>query len=152
MAKKSATEKRDTAPVPVVEVLRETKGANYPPGRMLIASPLAIQAVIAKIPKGKVLTMGHLRQRLAAAHHADYTCPLTTGIFLRIVAEAAVEDQAAGKKNNTPYWRVVKEDGSLLDKLPGGITAQKLLLKQEGHSFTNHKTPRVEGLAQKSIP
>lgn len=146
MAKKTAVQKRDTTPAPRVEVLKEQTGPAYPPGRMLIASPLTIEAVVKKIRKGKVMTMGALRHTLALQHGADYTCPLTTGIFLRIVAEAAEEENAAGKRNATPYWRVVRDDGSLLDKLPGGPAAQAKALKAEGIAFTKTKRPRVADL------
>lgn len=66
---------------------------------------------------------------------ADVTCPLTSGIFVRIVAEAAEEDRRNGKKRITPYWRVVKDDGSLKDKFPGGAKAQAKLLRAEGHAI-----------------
>ncbi len=49
------------------------------------------------------------------------TCPLTTGIFLRIAAEAAGEDDGSGKTRITPYWRVVKDDDSLNPEFPGGM-------------------------------
>ena len=32
----------------------------------------------------------------------------------------------------TPYWRVVKEDGSLNPKFPGGVAQQKRYLRAEG--------------------
>jgi len=128
VAKKTPIQKRDAAPAPRVEVLTEPKGANYPPGRMLISSPREIAAVVAGIARGQVLTLGAVRQQLALAHDADYTCPLTTGIFLRVAAEAAEEEGAV-----LPTWRVVRDDGKLLDKLPGGPSAQAERLRAEGH-------------------
>lgn len=126
----SAVSKRDAAPPPAVQVVSQRKGPAFPPGRMLISSPLEIQELVHSIPKGRVLTLGTLRSRLAADHRADYTCPLTTGIFLRIVAEADLEEK--GRQRRTPVWRVVRDDASLLDKLPGGATAQADLLEDEG--------------------
>lgn len=144
MAKKTAVEKRDHAPAPIVELLAVAKGANYPPGRMLIASPEAVQVVVKQVPKGRVMTMGSLRQALAMAYDADYACPLTTGIFLRIVAEAAEEERAAGMLSELAYWRVVRDDGQLLEKLPGGPAAQAKRLKAEGHSLVTHaKLPKL---------
>lgn len=131
MPKKTAIQKRDGAEAPRVEVLTEPKGANYPPGRMLISSPREIAEVVAGIPQGAVMTMSALRRALADRHDADYTCPLTTGIFLRIAAEASDEENGA-----LPYWRVVRDDGKLLDKLPGGTVAQAQHLKAEGHKIT----------------
>jgi hypothetical protein len=72
---------------------------------------------------------------------------LTTGIFLRIAAEAAVEDLRGGKQDITPYWRVIKADGSLNEKFPGGTAAQAARLREEGHSIqpgAGKKPPRVE--------
>ena len=66
-----------------------------------------------KIPKGSVVTQGSLRDELAKAAGADATCPLTTGIFLRLVAEASEEEAAAGKSRVAPWWRVVRDDGRL---------------------------------------
>jgi hypothetical protein len=75
------------------------------------------------------------------------TCPLTTGIFLRIIAENEEELRAQGSAQIAPYWRVVKDDGSLYDKFPGGIAAQAERLAAEGVSIipVRHK-PRVDGL------
>jgi len=72
---------------------------------------------------------------------------MTTGIFLRIAAETAEEDSSKGERLITPYWRVIKEDGSLNEKLPGGMEAQAVHLREEGHaiqSSSGKKPPRVE--------
>jgi alkylated DNA nucleotide flippase Atl1 len=126
----SAVQKRDGARAPEVRRLDKALGSQFPAGAMLIASPLAVAEAVEQIPAGRVMTMRALRERLAERYGADYTCPLTTGIFLRIAAEAAVEEGDGGRQ--TPYWRVVREDGRLLDKLPGGPAAQAKLLLAEG--------------------
>ena len=54
---------------------------------------------------------------------------------MRIAAEAAAEDRASGKARITPYWRIVRDDGSLLEKNPGGVAAQVEHLRAEGHSI-----------------
>jgi alkylated DNA nucleotide flippase Atl1 len=128
---KTAIEKRDTTGPAKVEVLTEAKGGNYPPGKMLVSTPLELEAYIRRIPEGRVLTTSALRAVLARDARADYTCPVTTGIFLRIVGEAAEEERAAGKSGLAPYWRVVRDDGELIDKLPGGVAAQAKRLEQE---------------------
>ncbi len=128
---KSAVDKRDHAPTPHVEVLQAAKGPGYPAGRMLVASPLEVQALVLLVPPGRVLRLADLRATLAAKFRADYTCAMTTGIFLRIVAEAAWEER--GRKGAAvPTWRVVRDDGELLDKLPGGPAAQAALLEGDG--------------------
>ena len=126
-ARKSAVQKRDSAPPPFVQPVVSSKSKAFPPGNMLIASPLELQAVIQRIPAGSVLTLNALRDYLARKWHADYTCPLTTGIFLRVVAEAAEEEG-----NGVPYWRVVRGDGRLTVLLPGGEAGQAERLREEG--------------------
>lgn len=126
----SAVKKRDGARAPMVKRLGKALGSQFPAGAMLIASPLAVAEAVEQVPAGRVITMGGLRAQLAERYGAEYTCPLTTGIFLRIAAEAAVEEGDGGRQ--TPYWRVVRDDGRLLDKLPGGAAAQAKLLLAEG--------------------
>jgi alkylated DNA nucleotide flippase Atl1 len=133
MARKSrlsAVQKRDGARAPEVKRLDQALSPQFPAGAMLIASPLTVAEAVEQVPAGRVITMGGLRAQLAERYGAEYTCPLTTGIFLRIAAEAAVEEGDGGRQ--TPYWRVVRDDGRLLDKLPGGAAAQAKLLLAEG--------------------
>jgi hypothetical protein len=115
-------------------------------GKMLIPKPLDIDTLIQRIPEGKLATVIQIRDKLAEDALANCCCPLTTGIFLRIVAEAAEEDLRNGKKDVTPYWRVVKADGSLNKRFPGGVDAQSARLQAEGHiigSRGSKKPPRV---------
>ncbi|MDI6839897.1 MAG: MGMT family protein [bacterium] len=115
-------------------------------GKMLIPKPLDVDALIRKIPEGKLVTVEQIRERLAKDYHADTTCPLTTGIFIRIAAETSEEDLINGEKKITPYWRVIKRDGSLNEKLPGGIEAQATRLRREGHLIEpgrGKKPPKV---------
>jgi len=63
-------------------------------GTMLIARPLDVDARIRQVPKGRLITQSQIREDLARDAGADTACPITTGIFIRIVAEAAAEDLA----------------------------------------------------------
>lgn len=101
-------------------------------GKMLVPSPLLIDTTIKKIPKGRLVTVNIIREWLANEYKADMTCPLTTGIFLNIAANAAEEEKAGGKTRITPYWRVLKEGGSLNPKFPGGVAEHARHLEQEG--------------------
>ena len=121
--------------VPVPEGMAKRLGS----GMMLIPTALEVDAMVRKIPRGQVSSVSQLRRLLARWHNADVTCPLVTGIFLRIVAEAAEEDRIAGKPDITPYWRVLREDGGLYAKFPGGIDAQAHRLMEEGHTVINGK-------------
>ena len=116
-------------------------------GKMLIATPLLVDALIRKVEKGKLVTVRQLRERLAKDFKVDSTCPLTTGIFVRIAAEAAEEDLQMGKSEITPYWRVIRDDGSLNEKFPGGVATQAAHLRQEGHTIEpakGKKPPKVK--------
>ena len=114
--------------------------------RVLVPTPMMVDELVRTVPKRKLITVGQIRQRLAQPFQADSTCPLTTGIFLRICSEAAEEDRQAGKTPITPYWRVVKDDGSLNPKFPGGVEAHAQKLREEGHEIVSgpgKKPPRV---------
>jgi hypothetical protein len=116
-------------------------------GTMVIARPLDVDVLIRTVRKGSLVTQTQLRERLARKYKVDHTCPLTTGIFVRIIAEAAEEDRRAGKVRITPYWRVVRDDGSLNEKFPGGPLAQARRLRSEGFSVAagkGKKPPRVK--------
>ena len=97
--------------------------ADIPAGaRMYIATPELVDAYIRNIPKGTVTSLQQMRKDLAAGQHADYTCPVTSGIFLRIVAEAAYEEYLAGKplKKITPFWRMISSTSPTAKKLTFG--------------------------------
>ena len=110
-------------------------------GRMVILTPRIIDEFVMTIPKGKLTTINLIRQKFAIDYNVETTCPLTTGIFVWISAGAAEEDKAAGKKQITPYWRVLKEGGKLNPKFPGGIEQQARYLTKEGFQILPGKTP-----------
>ena len=96
---------------------------------MFIATPQLIDAYIQEIGIAKHIDLKTLRKDLAIEHNADATCPVTTGIFLRIVAEANYEKLQQGKsiEEITPFWRVIEPNSSLAKKLTFG---QNFLLQQ----------------------
>jgi alkylated DNA nucleotide flippase Atl1 len=107
-----------------------------PPGAtMVISTPQEIDAVVQQIPKGRLATFDDLKQVIAARHGTTITCPVTTGIFLGTVARAAAEQEMMGAKRVTPWWRVVRTDGTLNDKFPGGVAEHEKRLLAEGHSI-----------------
>jgi alkylated DNA nucleotide flippase Atl1 len=134
-----------------LEKAQEPKVVDIPPkmarfgnGTMLVPTPKLVDTLIRKVPKGKLVTVGEIRRKLAADFAADVACPLTTGIFVRIAAETAEEDRANGRQRITPYWRVVKNDGSLNPKFPGGVAQQNRYLRAEGfNTLQNGKKPPV---------
>ena len=104
--------------------------ADIPAGsNMFIATPKLIDQYINEIGVGKRIDLKTMRKDLAIEHNADYTCPVTTGIFLRIVAEANYEKLQQGKhlEEITPFWRVIEPNSPLAKKLTFG---QVFLLEQ----------------------
>ncbi len=115
-------------------------------GLMLIPRPVDLEAVMRQIPRGKLVTTDRLREVLARAHQADYTCPLVTGIFVRLIGEAAEEDADSGVADVAPWWRVVSPKGQLNEKLPGGVAEHARRLCEEGHEVLpgrGKQRPRV---------
>ena len=110
----------------------ESWNLRFGGSRMLIATPQLVYNKVKTIPKGEVMTMGQLREKLAADFDADYTCPLTAGIFFRIAAEAAEEMSADGEEPELPWWRVVPDNHRLNNRLPGNGLLQAERLRNEG--------------------
>lgn len=108
--------------------------------RMLIATLELIDELTNKIPKGKLATINALREKLANDFHADVTCPITTGIFTWIIAHKTEEDKAKGLKKLSPYWRVIKEDGTLNPKYPDGEMQHAEYLVQEGFKIVPNRS------------
>ena len=106
--------------------------------KMLIPTPRLIDAYIRQLPKGKTVDSHTLRNDLALEYGADVTCPMTTGIFLRIVAEAAYEEFRNGKPvaEITPFWRVMDEKSNTAKKLTFGTGFLKELRKKEAYPFS----------------
>ncbi|WP_455391866.1 methylated DNA-protein cysteine methyltransferase [[Eubacterium] cellulosolvens] len=100
---------------------------------LVIPAPIEVDAIMKTVEKGKLITTNEIRQILATKHKTTSACPMTTGIFTWIAAYAAEEAKCEGKENVTPYWRTLKTNGMINPKYPGGIEAQKMLLKNEGH-------------------
>jgi hypothetical protein len=146
--RKSGREKLENPPVELPKVVSVPPNWQKQMGgeRVLIPAPLMVDELVRKVRKGKLVTVAQLREHLAAQFNVDSTCPMTMGIFLTIIAQAAEEDLAEGKKRISPYWRVVKPDGSLNPKFPGGVEAHALRLESEGHQILagkGKKPPKV---------
>lgn len=132
MVKKTYNEKlNDTKNMPLVEKVSPECAARFGGFNMLIAPPLAYNAIMKQVPYGKIVTTACMRAHLARKHNADWTCPLTAGIFVNICANAAEERS----DEKFPYWRTVKSDGELCEKFPHGLNGHRHLLEKEGHKI-----------------
>ncbi len=118
---------------PTVFEINEKQSKRWGSGTCVIPAPMEVDALMRRVPKGRLTTIDDLRKALARRHRATIACPITTGIFSWIAAHAAAEAEAAGKKKTTPYWRTLKTGGEVNPKYPGGIAALKRKLAAEGH-------------------
>ncbi len=132
----------DDKGLPKVIKLEAAAAKRWGGRTMFIPAPREVDAVIRTIRKGRTATSNDLRAALAKKHGTDTACPITTGIFSWIAANAAMEDEAAGKKRFTPWWRVLKSDGKLNQKFPGAIAEQTRRLKAEGVELPQKKSSR----------
>ena len=134
MPKKSWTEKlKDSKDLPKVEKITDKMSKRWGTGTVVIPAPMEVDEVMRRVPEGKIITINEIRATLAKKHKATIGCPITTGIFAWVAANAAEEQRQKGKSNITPYWRTLKTGGIINPKYPGGVEAQKKLLEKEGH-------------------
>jgi alkylated DNA nucleotide flippase Atl1 len=133
-ARKSWREKLDDDKgFPKVCAVSGRMSRRWGEGPMVIPAPREVDALMKQVPRGRVVTINDLRTALAARHRAQFACPITTGIFSWIAANAAAEARAAGARRVTPYWRTLKANGEINPKYPGGAAASARLLRAEGH-------------------
>jgi len=123
----------DDKDLPKVVPITGRMQARWGRGTVVIPAPREVDAIMKRVPRGKLITINEIRALLAAKHGATIGCPITTGIFAWIAAHAAAEAAAQGETAATPYWRTLKSGGELNAKYPGGIDLLKDLLEAEGH-------------------
>lgn len=122
----------ETHGLPKVEKIEGKLTTRWGTGTVAIPAPREVYEIMAKVPKGKLTTVNQIRQIIAKKHKATIGCPITCGIFSVISANAA-EDLHKQGKPLVPYWRTLKSDGSINEKYPGGVEAQRKLLEKEEH-------------------
>ena len=121
---------RQNKDMPKIQILKDQASIQkYGGEKMYFAPPMAYDALMRQVPQGKLLTVGAMREHLAKRAGADFTDPITAGIFVSIAAWASHQRE----QDKTPYWRTLKANGALNEKYPGGAQAQKEKLEAEGH-------------------
>jgi hypothetical protein len=98
----------------------------------VIPAPREVDEVMKAVRRVNLITMNEIRNVLAKKHKTTSACPITTGIFGWIAANAAEEEKSRGIKKITPYWRTLKTGGEINAKYPGGVDAQRKYLEAEG--------------------
>ena len=122
----------DSKDMPKIQIITDRKSIEkYGGNKMYFAPPLDYDRVMKRVPYGRVTTVGEIREYFAKQSGADFTEPITAGIFVSIAAWAS--HQRSG--DETPYWRTLKANGELNEKYPGGIESQKEKLEAEGHTI-----------------
>ncbi len=123
---------KDNKGMPKIQIITDRDSIEkYGGSRMYFAPPIAYDEVMNQIPYGKVITVGKIREYFAVKNEADFTDPITAGIFVSIAAWASEQRS----DSPTPYWRTLKANGELNSKYPGGIEKQKAQLMAEGHTI-----------------
>lgn len=121
---------RDNKDMPKIQTITDAKSIEkYGGNRMYFAPPMDYDKVMKRVPCGKVITVGMIREYFAKLSGADFTEPITAGVFVSIVAWASSQRT----QDETPWWRTLKANGELNPKYPGGIMAQKEKLEAKGH-------------------
>lgn len=124
---------RDSRDMPKFQTVTDQKTIDrYGGSRMYFAPPIDYDKVMKQVPYGKVITVGQIREYFAQKNGADFTEPMTAGIFVNIAAWASFQRNG---EDETPYWRTLKANGELNAKYPGGAEAQKKQLEAEGHTI-----------------
>lgn len=120
----------DSKDMPKLQTITDRASIEkYGGDKMYFAPPIDYDTVMKRIPCGKLTTVGRIREYFAKRSGADFTEPITAGIFVSIAAWASHQRD----DDKTPYWRTLKANGELNEKYPGGAAAQKERLEAEGH-------------------
>jgi hypothetical protein len=101
-------------------VVLEKDFAGVRAGQILfVGTPRIINDYIKKIPFGETRTINRLRNELARKWKANATCPASTAIFIRIAAQAAIDELDTGTPTSkvTPFWRLLTSEDKITRKL-----------------------------------
>lgn len=122
----------DSKDMPKIQIITDVKSIEkYGGDKMYFAPPIDYDKAMKQVPFGKVITVGTIREFFAKQNGADFTEPITAGIFVSIAAWASHQRT----DDETPWWRTLKANGELNPKYPGGVEAQKNKLEAEGHTI-----------------
>ena len=150
--RKSWSEKlKESKGLPKVEEITGKMSKRWGTGTVVIPAPMEVDEIMRKVPEGKLTTINEIRATLAKKHGATIGCPITTGIFAWVAANATEEQRQRGEKDITPYWRTLKTGGVINEKYPGGAEAQKQLLEKEGHKVVQKGKNYVVADYEKSL-
>lgn len=87
---------------------------------MVITTPQIVEDYMRSIPKGSESSVAEYRLWAAKKYKVDKACPVTSGLFTRIVAEKQIEDMelnGVSESKIAPFWRMIGPKSPLLKKL-----------------------------------
>lgn len=132
---------RDSKDMPKIQIITDRKSIEkYGGDRMYFAPPMDYDAAMRRVPYGKLTTVGDIRAWFAKQSGADFTEPITAGIFVSIAAWASYQRG----EDETPWWRTLKANGEQNPKYPGGAEAQKEKLEAEGHTVIRKGRTKIK--------
>ena len=105
---------------PEKRVLLDKDFAGVKAGQTLyVANPKIVDQYVRAIPAGQTRSIVQMREDLARSRDADATCPVSTAIFLRISAQAAIDEMEGGRSKGdvSPFWRVLRASDRITSKL-----------------------------------
>ena len=105
---------------PEKRVVLDKDFAGIKAGQTLyVANPKIVDQYVRAIPAGQTRSIVQMREDLARSRDADATCPVSTAIFLRISAQAAIDEMEGGRSKGdvSPFWRVLRASDRITSKL-----------------------------------
>lgn len=116
---KSAKAQLNADKQPKVVVLEKDFAGTKKGQTLYVATPKIIDQAIKQIPYGSTSTVVEFRDQLAEMAQCDASCPVSTAIFIRISAQAAIDEIQEGKLVDlvTPFWRLLSSEDKISQKL-----------------------------------
>jgi hypothetical protein len=126
----------DDKDLPRIDRIPEKLEPKLGRGQMVTPAPREVDALMRLVPPGKLTTVERIAAAIAVQHGVAAACPMSTGIFVWMAANAADEAHRDGEADPTPFWRTIKEDGEINPKYPGSFSDLLARLEAEGHKVT----------------
>lgn len=108
---------------PARTVVLHTDFAGIKAGSVLfIGSPGVFANYVSRIPAGETRAVDSMRNELARRHAATATCPVTTAIYMKVVAELAISEMNKGAEASKviPFWRIIEPGSKIARRLSCG--------------------------------
>lgn len=131
---KTWKQKLEDGKEPRLTTLNKAMGGVPAGGTLLMPTPQLVKSFMDTLPPGVGVKFDEMRAELARRNGGDLSCPLTSSMAARTVAEAAWEDIQAGVDSSevTPFWRVIEPNSGVGQKLAGGPSFVRAMREQEG--------------------